>query len=158
MHRGLSPGTMRGTQIFVGQAAGRWSLNPPAHHIVVTDLSRHPFRVCCCARHHPLTRTRHSNCLAGVTPCLRLESRRRLGPGPAWSYLGHSHQSAAIEAPADAPAPDTTPAATLLARLFLSFTTAVTLAGRASVHAHQACPRLPPRHGFQSHCGTDFRG
>ena len=119
--------------------------------------SRHPFRVCSCARHHPLTRTRPFNCLAEETPCPRRSSRRLWGAGFAWSYLGHSHQSAAFQTPADSPAPDTTPAATLLARLFLSFTTAVTSVGRLRVRAHQACPRLPPRHSFQSHCGTDFR-
>jgi len=67
----------------------------------------------------------------------------------ARSYSRHSHQSAAFESPVDKPAPDTTPDATLLARLFLFFTTAVTLVGRQCVRACQACPKLPLRHSFQ---------
>jgi len=53
------------------------------------------------------------------------------------------------------PAPDTTPAATPLARLFLFFTTAVTLVGRLCVRACQACPKLPLRHSHQ--CATTHR-
>ena len=93
----------------------------------------------------PVARTRRLYCLAQVAVSLR------------WSYLGHSRQSAAFQSPADSPAPDATPAATLLARLFLSFTTAVTSVGRLCVRVDQVCPRLPPRHSFQPHSGTDFR-
>ena len=53
------------------------------------------------------------------------------------------------------PAPDTTPAATLLARLFLFITTSLTLVGRRCVRACQACPKLPLRHSRQ--CATTHR-
>jgi len=68
---------------------GRWRLNPPAHDFIETGSSRRLFRVCWCARHHPLARTRPLDCLAQVASSLR------------WSYWRHSHQSAAFEAPAN---------------------------------------------------------
>jgi hypothetical protein len=141
------------SSLSVEKRAG--GVRPPAHHIVVTGYSRHPFRVCVAPG---TTRSAHP---PFPLPCgndtpSSASDRGRWGRGFASSYLGHSHQSVAFETPADSPAPDTPPAATLLARLFLSFTTAVTLAGRSGVLAHPACPGLPPRHSFQSHRGTDF--
>jgi len=55
------------------------------------------------------------------------------------------------------PAPDTTPAATFVARLFMFFATAVTLGGRHRRPAFQACLGLPSEHRFQS-VWTDFGG
>ena len=47
-----------------------------------------------------------------------------------YSYSEHSHQSAAFESPENRiPAPDTTPEATLLARLVMVFVHRVTLVG-----------------------------
>ena len=69
--RDLSPGPPSRTQ-FSGKTMGRWSLNPPAHHFLEMGSSRRLFRVCNCARHHPLARTRRCNCLAATTPSLRL--------------------------------------------------------------------------------------
>lgn len=79
-----------------------------------------------------------------------LVSPGELGQGFALSYSGHSHQSWLLNHRLTKPAPDTTPAAKLLARLFLSFTTAVTLVGFL-IRALQVCPRLPPRHSFEFH-------
>jgi len=65
------------------------------------------------------------------TPCFDHLAEGDGGPGFAWSYWRHSHQSVAFEPPADlSPAPDTTPAATLLARLVGHCSTAVTWVGR----------------------------
>jgi len=81
----------------------------------------------------PVARTRRSNCLAGTTPQRPAAMRRRrngveASPRPTWGTLVRVRL---LKHRLDAkPAPDTTPAATLLARLFLSFTAAVTLAGR----------------------------
>lgn len=114
----LSPSPLRGTQFSVGPAAGRWRLDstcPPRRcdRLIPSPLSCVHLRPV-----PPVARTRRLDCLAQVAASLR------------WPYLGHSRQSAAFQTPADSPAPDTTPAATLLARLFLSFTTAVTSVGR----------------------------
>ena len=49
----------------------------------------------------PVARTRLFNCLAEETPRLRFSGRRPLGAGFACSYSGHSHQSAAFQAPVD---------------------------------------------------------
>ena len=117
---------------------GRWSLNPPAHDVIETGKSRHLFRVCECARHHPSARTRRFNCL--------LKLRRAFWPAPTQGTLIKVRH---LNHRLTKPAPDTTPAATPLARLFLFFTTAVTLVGRPCVRACQACPKLPLRHSFQ---------
>ncbi len=60
---------------------GGWSLNPPAHDFIEMGLSRRFFRVCICARHHPLARTRLSDCLAEKTPSLRFPTEDHLGFG-----------------------------------------------------------------------------
>ena len=80
--------------------SGQVAYTPPAHHVVVTGSPVTPF-VCALRPAPPVARTRRSNCLAGTTPKPRRSRRWRLGPGWAWSYLGHSHQSAAFETPAD---------------------------------------------------------
>lgn len=95
----------------------------------------------------PVARTRPLDCLAQVA--------RRLLPAPTRGTLIRVRP---LNHRLTQPAPDTTPAATLLARLFLSCTTAVTWAGRVGVLARQVCPGLPPRHSFRSRRGTDFRG
>ena len=88
----------------------------------------------------------------------RSAPKAQWGPGSAWSYWGHSHQGLAFQAPADLPAPDTTPAATPLARLVMLFITAVTSVG-PDVLAARVCPRLPPRHSFEARgCGPHFGG
>ncbi len=132
---------------------------PPARDLIETGSSRRSFRVCTCARHHPSARTRPPNCLAGRTPRNTeptarhpAESRRRLVLlGALSSDCGLSitggHQ----------PAPDTTPAATLLARLVWSFFTGVTSGGFLRVPTRPGMPRLPPRTRFAVHW-TDFRG
>jgi len=101
----------------------------------------------------PVARTRRSNCLAGTTPHRPTAMRRRrngveASPRPTWGTLVRVRL---LKHRLDAkPAPDTTPAATLLARLFLSFTAAVTLAGRAWASTlARYVPRLPPRHSFR---------
>lgn len=64
---------------------------PPARDFIETGYSRHSFRVCTRARHHPLARTRRSNCLAGTTPRPRRTSanaaRVQALPGPTGSTL-----------------------------------------------------------------------
>ena len=91
---------------------------PPARDLIETGSSRHSFRVCTCARHHPSARTRRSNCLAGTTP--RPRRPRRTGPGSrrCLVLLGALSSECGISITGGpSPAPDTTPAATLLARL-----------------------------------------
>jgi len=56
--------------------AGKLSSPAP----VETSYTRHPFRVCCCARHHPLAHTRRLHCLA--QPTVRPEGR-----SPTWGTL-----------------------------------------------------------------------
>ena len=80
--------------------SGQVAFTPPAHHAIVTGHSVTPF-VCALRPAPPVARTRRFNCLAEATPSLRFSGQRRLGPGSAWSYLEHSHQSAAFEAPAN---------------------------------------------------------
>ena len=75
------------------------------------------------ARHHPLACKHSSHCLA--------RSVWKKETPFSDSYLRHSHPSTAFESPADKElAPNTIPAAALVARLFMFFTTAVTLVGR----------------------------
>jgi hypothetical protein len=80
--------------------SGQVAFTPPAHHAFVTGHSVTPF-VCALRPAPPVARTRRFNCLAEATPSLRFSCQRRLGPGCAWSYLEHSHQSAAFKAPAN---------------------------------------------------------
>ena len=75
------------------------------------------------ARHHPLAHRHIPHCLARNVWVKRITI--------VHSYLRHSHPSTAFESPADKElAPNTIPAAALVARLFMFFTTAVTLVGR----------------------------
>ena len=87
--------------------AWQWAGEAFKLHRPTVSLRRvHPVAsfVCAGARHHPLARTRRSHCLAGTTPRPRPLEPRDWGPGSAWSYWRHSHQSAAFEAPADSQA------------------------------------------------------
>ena len=140
------------------RGSGQVDVTPPAHHIIVTGSFRHPSRACNCARHPPSARTRRSNCLAGTTPFPRFSGRRRLGPGFAWSYLEHSHQTAAFQSPADS------------SRHRIPLRPPQSLRGYSCpspqqsrwlddhVRAFQACPKLPLRHSFQRHWSADFGG
>src|ERR1039457_4347582 len=99
--------------------SGQVAFTPPAHHAIVTGSSVTPF-VCALRPGPPVTRTRPLNCLAQVA-FGRCPDGSGLRRDPTWGTLIKVRP---LKHRRTTPAPDTTPAATLLARLFLSFTTA----------------------------------
>ena len=64
--------------------------------------------------------------------------------------MRHSHRSAAVKAPVDKRAPNTTPVATLLARLFVFFFASSHVGERVKRSAFEICARLPPSHSFRA--------
>ena len=131
------------------RAGGIHSTCPPRH---CNRSFRHPFRVCIALG------TTRMRAPAAWTALPRLRSASAplgLWRDPTWSTLIKVRRLKHLRT---TPAPDTTPAATLLARLFLSFTTAVTLVGHSCVQTCQVCPRLPPWHSCRCATAHRFRG
>ena len=128
-----------------GRVGGTKSTHPPHHldRLIPSPLSCvHLCPAPPVSTHSPLQLP------AEVAFGLRSGERRRF---PTWGTLIRVRR---LDHRLTGPAPDTTPAATLLARLVMIWARRVTLVGTECSSMGQVCPGLPPRHSFEPLLGA----